>query len=103
MSGIRGVAVEGPIMPIDQPGQTNSQPLPGAIITVQPAGGGPELARQQADAMGDFQIALDPGTYLIVPLPPQPGAPLPRGIPQEVTVPPNQVVDLTVDYDTGIR
>ena len=90
-------------MPVDRPGQTNTQPLPAAIITVQPAGGGPELARQQADAMGQFQIALDPGTYLIVPLPPQPGQPLPRGMPQEVTIGPDQVVDVTVNYDTGIR
>jgi hypothetical protein len=103
MSGIRGVALEGPIMPVDRPGQTNTQPLPAAIITVQPAGGGPELARQQADAMGQFQIALDPGTYLIVPLPPQPGQPLPRGMSQEVTIGPDQVVDVTVNYDTGIR
>jgi len=90
-------------MPVDRPGQPNTQPLAGAIITAQPAGGGPELARVQADAMGQFQITLDPGTYLIVPLPPQPGAPLPRGMPQEVTIGPDQVVDVTVNYDTGIR
>jgi hypothetical protein len=103
LSGIRGIALEGPITPVERPGQPDTQPLPGAIITVQPAGGGPELARQQADAMGGFQIALDPGTYLIVPLPPQPGEFLPRGMLQAVTVGPDQVIDVTVNYDTGIR
>lgn len=102
-SGIQGVAVEGPISPVERPGVPNTRPLPYAIITVQPAGGGPEIARQQADASGHFQIALNPGTYLIVPLPPQPGAFFPRGIPQTVTVPAGVFVNLTVQYDTGIR
>jgi hypothetical protein len=102
-SGIQGVAVEGPISPVERPGVPNTRPLPGAIITVQPAGGGPEIARQQADANGQFRIPLGPGTYLIVPLPPQPGAFLPRGIPQTVTVPAGVFVNLTVQYDTGIR
>lgn len=102
-SGIRGVAMAGPIFPVERPGQVNERPLPFAIITVQPAGGGPEIARQQADASGQFQIALGPGSYLIVPLPPQPGSFLPRGIPQSVVVNPGQYTQVTVHYDTGIR
>ena len=102
-SGVRGVVLEGPIMPVSRPGVPNSRPLPGAIISVQPPGGGPEVARQTADAMGQFQIALAPGAYLIVPLPPEPGQVFPRGIPQEVIVPPGQVLDLTLMMDTGIR
>jgi hypothetical protein len=102
-SGIRGTAVEGPIAPVARPGQPDTQPLPDAIISVQPAGGGPELTRQQADAMGNFAIALAPGSYRIVPLPPQPGQFFPRGIPQDITIAPNQIVDLVVNYDTGIR
>jgi hypothetical protein len=102
-SGIQGVAVEGPISPVERPGVPNTRPLPGAIITVQPAGGGAEIARQQADANGQFRIALNPGSYLIVPLPPQLGAFYPRGIPQPVTVPMGTFVNVTVQYDTGIR
>jgi hypothetical protein len=102
-SGIQGVAVEGPISPVERPGVPNTRPLPGAIITVQPAGGGAEIARQQADANGAFQIPLAPGSYLIVPLPPQPGAFFPRGTPQAVTVPAGMFVNVTVQYDTGIR
>jgi len=102
-SGIRGVAMAGPIFPLERPGIPNTAPLPYAIITVQPAGGGPEIARQQADASGRFQITLQPGSYLIVPLPPQPGAVLPRGQSQPVTVPAGQFVDLVIHYDPGIR
>jgi hypothetical protein len=102
-SGIQGVAMAGPLSPVERPGVPNSAPLPFAIITVQPAGGGPEITRQQADGNGRFQIALSPGTYLIVPLPPQPGAVFPRGQSQTVTVPPGQYVELVIQYDTGIR
>ena len=69
-SGIQGVAVAGPIMPVERPGVKNTRPLAGAIITVQPAGGGREIARQAADAQGRFVIALPPGKYRVVPLPP---------------------------------
>jgi hypothetical protein len=102
-AGIQGVAMAGPIAPVVRPGQPNTRPLPGAIITMQPAGGGAEIARATADGNGQFRIPLAPGSYLMVPLPPQPGAFLPRGTPQTVTVPPGVFVNLTVQYDTGIR
>jgi hypothetical protein len=102
-SGIRGVAMAGPIFPVEQPGVPNTRPLPNALITVQPGGGGPEIARQRTDANGRFQIGLPAGTYQIVPLPPDPGAVLPYGSPQMVTVPSGRYVDLVIQYDTGIR
>jgi hypothetical protein len=102
-SGVRGVVMEGPIAPVERPGVPNTRPLPGAIVSVQPAGGGPEITRQTADAMGDFQIELAPGAYRLVPLPPDPSQVFPRGMPQDVVVGPNQVLDLTLMMDTGIR
>ena len=36
-SGIMGTAVVGPISPVERPGVPNTRPLPGAIITVEPA------------------------------------------------------------------
>jgi hypothetical protein len=102
-SAIRGVAMAGPIFPIERPGIPNTSPLPGAIITLQPANGGPEITRVTADSQGRFQIPIAPGTYLIVPLPPDPTAFLPRGIPVVVTVRAGGFTDVTVDYDTGIR
>jgi hypothetical protein len=102
-SGIEGVAMAGPIYPVERPGVPNTRALPYAVITIQPAGGGAEIARQQADQNGKFRIPLAPGNYLIVPLPPQPGAVLPRGNPQSVTVSPGAFVNVVVQYDTGIR
>src|SRR5207247_8521589 len=67
------------------------------IFTVQPAGGGPEITRAIADQDGRFQIPIAPGTYLIVPLPPDPNAVLPRGTPQTVVVKPGGFTDVTVD------
>jgi hypothetical protein len=79
------------------------RPLPGAIITVWPARGGEEIAHQHADQNGRFEIALKPGTYLVVPLPPRANASLPRGKTETVEVPVNRFLEMVVDYDTGIR
>lgn len=102
-SGIRGVAVQGPISPVQRPGQKSTRPLPDAVITVQPAGGGKEVARATADPEGRFKIPLPPGEYRIVPLPPTPGAALPRGEPRNVTVRANRFEEIEIRYDTGIR
>jgi hypothetical protein len=102
-SGIRGVAMAGPIFPVERPGIPNTRPLANAIITVQPDGGGAEIARQRTDANGRFEIPLAPGVYRIVPLPPDPTAILPRGEPQTVTVRDGSFTDVVVNYDTGIR
>jgi hypothetical protein len=102
-SGIRGIAVAGPVFPVERPGEPNNRPLPFAILTVQPRGGGNEIARQRADEAGRFEIALAPGTYRLVPLPPDPEAQLPRGRPQTVVVRPGRFTEVTAEYDTGIR
>ncbi len=102
-TGVDGVAMIGPISPVSQIGVPNTRPLPGAVITVQPAGGGAEIARVTADGQGHFVLHLKPGTYLLVPLPPTAGAPFPRGIPQTITVPANGFVHVVADYDSGIR
>ena len=102
-SGVKGMAVEGPLTPVQQPGVPSTKPLAGAIITIQPDGGGTEIARTTADGQGSFQIALAPGTYRLVPLPPQPGIPFPIGSPQTITVTTGVFLIVTVNYDTGIR
>jgi hypothetical protein len=101
-TGIRGVAVVGPVAPVQRPGVPNTQPLAGAVITIR-AAGGPEIARATADRHGAFRIALPPGRYLIVPLPPHPGQALPRGTPQAVTVTGEGFTAVVVEYDSGIR
>ncbi len=102
-SGLRGQALQGPISPVEREGQPNTKPLPGAIITVQPAGGGDEIGRTTADNEGRFQLTLKPGTYLLVPLAPNPSAILPRGETQSVTVRKKKFTTVVVNYDTGIR
>jgi hypothetical protein len=102
-SGLRGVARVGPISPVERPGQPSSRPLAGAVITVQPSSGGRVLARAVADRAGRFQLRLNPGVYLLVPLPPDPGAQLPSGRPEQVFVRPGRITDVTVWYDSGIR
>jgi hypothetical protein len=102
-SEIYGSVEEGPIFPVSRPGEINSRPVPGAIICVQPSGGGPEITQATADAMGNFQILLPSGAYRIVALPPNPSQFLPRGIPQDIVLGPNQVLQLTLEMDTGIR
>jgi hypothetical protein len=102
-SGIDGVAMVGPIFPVDRPGVPNTRPLAGAVISVEPANGGPELTRVVADKNGRFHIDLAPGTYRLIPLPPQPGEALPRGTPLTVVVKPGDDTDVTVNYDSGIR
>src|SRR5438067_13111241 len=82
-SGIVGTAVVGPISPVERPGVPNTRALPGAIIAVHSVRGGDEIARATADQNGHFKIALFPGVYRIVPLPPKPDTPLPRGAPQQ--------------------
>jgi hypothetical protein len=79
------------------------RPLAGAVISVEPAGGGSPIARVVADVQGRFVLALAPGQYLLVPLPPNLGAALPRGIPETVVVPPKGLASVVVNYDSGIR
>jgi hypothetical protein len=102
-TGVSGTVQQGPIYPVARPGIQDTRPVPGAIISVQPYGGGPEITRTTADAAGNFQIELAPGAYRIVALPSDPTAYLPRGTPQDVVIGPNQVLILTLDMDTGIR
>jgi hypothetical protein len=103
-TGVAGTAVEGPIHPVERVGDGgNTMPLPGAIITLEPEGGGKELARTVADEQGNFEIAIAPGNYLVVPLPPDPGSVFPRGISQPVTVKPDAFTEIIAQYDTGIR
>jgi uncharacterized delta-60 repeat protein len=101
--GIAGIAMVGPINPISHKGVPNSRPLPGAIISIQHVGGGPEVAHVVADQQGRFRINLPPGRYRLVPLPPKPGEWFPHGTPQIVVVGPGSGwTEVTVSYFSGI-
>jgi len=101
-SGIDGVAVIGPLFPVAPAGIPNSLPVPGAIIAIEPAGGGAVIARVRADASGHFTIKLPPGRYRLVPLPPLPGEPFPHGVQQIVVVLAGRYTHVTATFNTGI-
>lgn len=97
-SGIHGYAQEeligGPYPP---PPPTYRQ-LPNAIVTVQPAGGGPEIARAISDSHGGFQIELPPGAYLLVPsIPPDQGYMI-NAPEQTVVVVPQSYTNVVLTY-----
>ncbi len=102
-SGIEGVALVGPVRPVEQPGQPNERPLANALISIRASGGTGEVALVRTDAQGKFRVLLPAGRYLLVGLPLQPGQTLPRGDSQGVTVEPEQFTQATVHYDSGIR
>jgi hypothetical protein len=101
-SGIKGVAVLGPVVPVERPGQQNVRPLAGAIITVHPEKEDREIARAVADSKGRFKLALPPGTYLVMPLPPKPGR-YPRAGSFPMTVAKGKYIFRRIEYDSGIR
>ena len=56
-----------------------------------------------SDAAGHFTVQLPPGHYVLVGLPPTPGASLPLAQSVGVTVKPHQFTQVTIGFDSGIR
>ncbi len=98
-SGIRIIAKVGPTCPGPQrPGQVCEGPYEGEFsITI---GNGTEAARVTTDKDGRATVDLPPGQYTVTP---KIEGRLPSGAPVDVTVPPGQVVDVTVELDSGMR
>ncbi len=101
-SGIEGQALIGPVCPVVREGTPcPDQPFQ-ATIVVWNAERSQKAATFTTDEDGLFRVALAPGEYYIDPQQPSPGAP-PTPIPQTVTVPPDRFLQITVEYDSGIR
>jgi len=101
-SGIEGQALLGPMCPVMREGTPcPDRPLE-ATIVVWNADRTKEVRTFTTDAGGRFRVPLAPGDYYIEPQPPQPGAP-PTPVGQTVTVPPDRFLQVTVQYDSGIR
>jgi hypothetical protein len=101
-SGIDGAALIDRGLPTIYPGEPTTMPLPGAVISIEREAGA-EVARVTADANGLFTVALPPGQYRLVPLPPNPGSPYPRAGAQTVVVKAGQYAQVTIMYDSGVR
>ncbi len=101
-SGIEGQVLIGPVCPVvredtpcpDQPYQ--------ATIAVWNADRTEKVRTFTTDEDGRFRLPLAPGEYYIDPQTPKQGAP-PTPIAQTVTVPPDRFVQITIEYDSGIR
>jgi hypothetical protein len=102
-SGIEGLVLAGPQCPVEEAGVLcPDQPLE-AVIEIYSSDGSELITTTRSDADGRFYTPLDPGDYLLVPLPPDPGSPFPVAGEQQVIVRPNSTTEVAISYDTGIR
>lgn len=101
-SGIEGQVLLGPTCPVVREGTPCPDRPFQATIVVWDAERTQKVSTFTTDEEGRFQVALAPGEYYIDPQSPNPGAP-PAGIPQNVTAPPDRFVQITIQYDSGIR
>lgn len=100
---VGGHVVAGPVCPVETvPPDPNCAPRPveGAILQIRDAEGR-GVAMVVSDAAGSFALTLPPGDYVLVGLPVEGliGTPEPLTFAVELGSP----VELTVEYDTGIR
>jgi hypothetical protein len=102
VSGIRGIAQEGPMCPVERPeSPCPERPVAGAPIQIT-AGDGSQVT-VYTDDDGRFSADEPPGQYEVQPLPvDESNYPMP-GQPQQVAVDAGEYTDVTVEYDSGIR
>lgn len=101
---LTGDVVIGPTCPVvrlDRLDQCQDRPY-AATLSIQTADGTSQVTRVTTDDQGHFAVALEAGTYQVVPLTP-PGSILPRGVPQTVTLVDGVTSSIVVQYDSGIR
>jgi hypothetical protein len=101
---VRGMVSAGPVCPVERNPPDPScadRPVAGAVLVVLDAAG-TQVARATSGADGQFQVALGPGGYRLVPQPRAGllGTAAPLAFEVREGVPP---APLAVSYDTGIR
>ena len=101
-SGIEGQVLIGPMCPVVQAGTPCPDKPYQATIVIWNADRTKEIVTIRTKSDGRFRVPLAPGDYYIDPQPPDSGGP-PTPIPQTVTVPADRFVQITVQYDSGIR
>lgn len=101
-SGIEGQALAGPQCPVVRAGSgCPDLPLKATVDVVKADRS--EKTTFDTDENGRFRVSLAPGDYHIEPRPIDPSRPFPAPRSQDVTVPPHEFVQITIQYDTGIR
>jgi len=101
-SGIEGQVLLGPMCPVVQAGTPCPDEPYQATIAIWNAERTKKVRTFTTAATGRFRVPLAPGDYYIDPQPPDTGGP-PTPILQTVTVPTGRFVQVTVEYDSGIR
>ncbi len=100
-SGVRGLVTIGPICPVMQKGAPCPD-LPFNATIVIEDGAGSEITRVRSGDDGIFEVSLDPGSYVLAPQSPNPGAP-PNASEQAVEVVTDAYTEVLIQYDSGIR
>jgi hypothetical protein len=101
-SGIEGQVLIGPMCPVVREGTPCPDQPYHATIAVWNAGRTKKVRTFETGSDGRFRVPLAPGEYYIDPQPPDTGGP-PTPIPQTVTVPAGRFLQVTIEYDSGIR
>lgn len=98
-TGLRGVVVRGPIMPVCQVEVPCDAPFSATFSVEQ---GGRLVTQFRSDDDGHFTVMVPAGTYRIVP---GPDAPIvsPQSQARTVEVLPVGVTEIRLEFDTGIR
>ncbi len=100
-SGVRGLVTIGPMCPVLQK-NVPCPDLPFSTKIVIEDEAGIEIASIVSGDDGLFQIELDPGSYVLVPESPNPGAP-PMAQELAVEVAGDEFTEVLIQYDSGIR
>ena len=100
-TGIGGVALAGPVCPVERPGDPACAPRPvaGATIVIRDAAGN-EVASATTDRKGRFEALVPPGRYTVQGLPVEGLMANPAPIDVDVAI---GIAAVDLPYDTGIR
>ena len=100
-AGIGGIALAGPVCPVERPGDPACAPRPvaGATVVIRDAAGN-EAATATTGGDGRYEVGLPPGRYTVEGLPVEGLMGNPAPVEVEVG---EGFVTVDLPYDTGIR
>jgi hypothetical protein len=97
-SGIEGRVIIRPVRPVERRGAANQRAHQAKITVLNAAGR--EVAAVETDAEGRFRLPLPPGSYVL--RPESPGV-YPRAAEQRVRVLHDEMTQVEIVYDSGMR
>jgi hypothetical protein len=101
-----GKVTVGPLQPVERVGVPSPTPPPEVFtsrsINIFQADGKTLLRNVHFNANGSYRVNLPPGTY-VIDIPHDRGLGFAKNLPKTVSIGSNQMVELDIDIDTGIR